>query len=126
VGVRVDNVIGQARQHLITKPELFFGSLAEGPLNICFGNCFIQHPLCSSRRGPGTWIGPDGRANRTLYTITLVRLRYCPETKAYMQRHQADGLSKREAIRCVKRYVARQVYRTIRADIAALKRLDGL
>lgn len=43
-----------------------------------------------------------------------------------MQRRQADGLSKREAIRCVKRYVARRAYHTIRADIAALKRLDGL
>jgi hypothetical protein len=58
--------------------------------------------------------------------ITLVRLRYCSETKAYMQRRQTDGLSKREAIRCVKRYVARQTYHTIRADIAALKHLDGL
>ena len=51
--------------------------------------------------------------------ITLVRLRYCPETKAYTQRHQADGLSKREAIRCVKRYVARQTYHATRADLAA-------
>jgi len=61
----------------------------------------------------------DRDANRALYMITLVRLRYCPETKAYTQRRQADGLSKREAIRCVKRYVARQTYHAIRADLAA-------
>jgi hypothetical protein len=50
---------------------------------------------------------------------TLVRLRYCPETKAYIQRRQADGLSKCEAIRCVKRYVARQTYHAMRTDLAA-------
>jgi transposase len=53
------------------------------------------------------------------YMITLVRLRYRPETKAYIQRRQADGLSKREAIGRVKRYVARQTYHAIRADLAA-------
>jgi transposase len=47
-----------------------------------------------------------------------VRLRYCLETKAYIQGRQADDLSKREAIRCVKRYVARQTYHAIRADLA--------
>jgi hypothetical protein len=56
----------------------------------------------------------------------LVRLRYCPETKAYIQRRQADGLSKREAIRCVKRYVARQTYHAIRAEPRSINTLDDL
>jgi transposase len=60
----------------------------------------------------------DRDANRALYTITLVRLRYCPDTRAYIQRRLTEGLSKREAIRCVKRYVARQTYHAIRADLA--------
>lgn len=57
--------------------------------------------------------------------ITLVRLRYCPDTQAYIQRRLAERLSKREAIRCVKRYVARQTYHAIRADLATTT-LDDL
>lgn len=58
--------------------------------------------------------------------ITISRLRYCAQTRAYVRRRQADGLSKREAIRCVKRYIARQTFHTIRADLAATATLDGL
>jgi transposase len=61
----------------------------------------------------------DRDANRALYMIILSRLRYCPNTKAYAQRRQAEGLSKRETIRCLKRYVARQIYHAIRADLTA-------
>jgi hypothetical protein len=57
--------------------------------------------------------------------ITISRLRYCPDTRAYVERRQADGVSKREAIRCVKRYVARQTFHTIRADLATPRPLDG-
>ena len=67
----------------------------------------------------------DREANRTLYMITLVRLRYCPDTQAYIQRRLTEGLSKRAAIRCVKRYVARQTYHAIRADLATTT-LDDL
>jgi transposase len=67
----------------------------------------------------------DREATRALYMITLVRLRYCPDTQAYIQRRLTEGLSKREAIRCVKRYVARQTYHAIRADLATTT-LDDL
>jgi transposase len=67
----------------------------------------------------------DREATRALYMITLVRLRYCPDTQAYIQRRLTQGLSKREAIRCVKRYVARQTYHAIRADLATTT-LDDL
>jgi transposase len=60
----------------------------------------------------------DRDASRALYMITLTRLRYCPETRAHAQRRQAEGLSKRETIRCLKRYVARQVYHAVRADLS--------
>ena len=42
-----------------------------------------------------------------------------PRHKAYAKRREAEGLSKREDIRCLKRYVARQLYRAVRADLAA-------
>ncbi len=67
----------------------------------------------------------DRDANRTLYMITISRLRYCPDTRAYIERRQADGLSKPEAIRCVKRYIARQTFHTIRADLASIRPRDG-
>src|SRR5664279_3504007 len=69
--------------------------------------------------------GGDRDANRTLYMITISRLRYCPDTRAYIERRQASGMSKPEAIRCIKRYIARQTFHTIRADLASLRPLDG-
>lgn len=62
----------------------------------------------------------DRDANRALYMIILSRLRYCADTKAYARRRHEEGLSKREIIRCLKRYVARQIYHTVRADLAAI------
>jgi hypothetical protein len=44
-------------------------------------------------------------------------MHYDPRTKAYVARRTAQGLSKREIIRCLKRYIAREVYRTILADL---------
>jgi transposase len=63
--------------------------------------------------------GGDRDANRALYMIIVTRLRYCPDTQAYIKRRIAEGLTKPEAIRCVKRYVARQTYHAVRADLAA-------
>jgi transposase len=61
----------------------------------------------------------DRAANKALYIITIVRLRDCPKTRVHVHRRQAEGLRKREAIRCVKRYVAREAYHAIRADLTA-------
>ena len=62
--------------------------------------------------------GGDRQANSALYRIVLVRLRYCARTRAYVAKRTAGGKSKREIIRCLKRYVARQLYRTLTADLA--------
>lgn len=59
-------------------------------------------------------------ANRALHMIVIVRLRYCERTRAYLERRLADGKTKKEAIRCLKRFVARELYRTLRADLATL------
>ena len=58
--------------------------------------------------------GGDRQANAALYRIVIVRLCYDPRTQAYMRRRSAEGLSKRDVIRCLKRYVAREVYSAIR------------
>ena len=59
-------------------------------------------------------------ANRALHMIVLVRLRYCERTRSYMDRRLTEGKTKKEAIRCLKRFVARELYRTLRADLATL------
>ena len=51
------------------------------------------------------------RYNRALYMICLARMRRDLRTKEYVSRRTAEGQSKREIIRCLKRYVAREVYR---------------
>jgi transposase len=64
--------------------------------------------------------GGDRQANRTLHLIAVCRLRYCQRTRAYAQRRTAEGKTKREILRCLKRYIAREVYNTLRADLADL------
>ena len=55
--------------------------------------------------------GGDRQANRALWTIVITRLASDPETQAYMERRVKEGRSKREVVRILKRYVAREVYR---------------
>ena len=57
--------------------------------------------------------GGDRAANCALYQIVLCRLRYDLATQAYTERRTKQGLSKPEIIRCLKRYVLREVYRTL-------------
>ena len=57
----------------------------------------------------------DRQANSALWTIVMSRMSSShPPTVAYIERRTKEGLSKREAIRCLKRYVARQVFNDIR------------
>jgi transposase len=60
--------------------------------------------------------GGDRQANAALYRITLSRLRHDPATRAYAQRRTAEGKSKKEIIRCLKRYVAREIYPILTAN----------
>jgi transposase len=54
--------------------------------------------------------GGDRRANAALHTITVVRLRWHEPTRAYMTRRLAEGKTKTEIMRCIKRYIAREIY----------------
>jgi transposase len=64
--------------------------------------------------------GGDRQANRALHMIAVCRLRHCQRTRAYAAKRTADGLNRREILRCLKRYIARQTYHTLRADLKAL------
>jgi transposase len=59
--------------------------------------------------------GGDRQANHALWRIVFTRLGSHPATRAYAERRTAEGKSKAEIIRCLKRYVAREVYPHLRA-----------
>lgn len=61
----------------------------------------------------------DRQLNRALHTIVLSRLMHDPETKAYLARRTAEGKSPREIKRCLKRALARQIYRLLESSAAA-------
>jgi transposase len=52
----------------------------------------------------------DRQANHALWRIVLSRMSFEPRTRAYVERRTEEGLTKLEIIRCLKRYVAREVY----------------
>ncbi len=58
--------------------------------------------------------GGDRQANHALWRIVFTRLGSHPATRAYAERRTAEGKSKAEIIRCLKRYVAREVYPHLR------------
>src|SRR5206468_12667858 len=60
--------------------------------------------------------GGDRQLNRALHVIALTRIRGHQETRDYYQRLQDRGKSKREAIRCIKRFLARRFYRLLTAN----------
>jgi transposase len=57
--------------------------------------------------------GGDRQLNRALHTILLVRLRTDPDTRAYMTRRTAEGKTRRDAKRCLRRVIARQLFRLL-------------
>jgi len=66
-------------------------------------------------------LNPGGNrdANRALHVVALNRLRRDPRTQEYLARRTADGKSKKEALRCLKRYIARETYRAVLLDAGA-------
>ena len=64
--------------------------------------------------------GGDRAANSALYITTIVRMRHHQPTRDYVERRTAEGLSKREIIRCLKRYIAREIYANLPRPAAAL------
>ena len=81
------------------------------------GRTCAASPRSPHHRGnsPATGTTPgDRQANHALWRIVFTRLGSDPATRAYAERRTAEGKSKAEIIRCLKRYVAREVYRQLR------------
>ncbi len=63
--------------------------------------------------------GGNRQANAALYRAVIVRMRWHEPTIAYVTRRTAEGLSKKDIIRCLKRYVARELYQLLPDTSAA-------
>jgi transposase len=57
--------------------------------------------------------GGDRQLNRALHDIAKTRMIHCPRTRDYVNRRRAQGLTDREIRRCLKRYIARELFRTL-------------
>jgi len=62
--------------------------------------------------------GGNRQLNAALYRIAITQSRYHPAARAYLERKQAEGKTRREAIRCLKRQLARVVFNTLKASPA--------
>jgi transposase len=60
--------------------------------------------------------GGNRQINAALHRIAITRARMHPETRAYLERRQADGKTRREAIRCLKRYLVRRIWQLLHTD----------
>ncbi|WP_329181190.1 IS110 family transposase [Streptomyces decoyicus] len=60
--------------------------------------------------------GGDRQANAALYRIVQSRLRFDARTRNYYERRIAEGKTRREIIRCLKRYAAREAFNLVRSD----------
>jgi transposase len=58
----------------------------------------------------------DHQANSALWHIVITRMVYGPRTTEYIDRRTKEGLTKKEAVRCLKRYVAREVFSLLPHD----------
>ena len=79
-------------------------------------SCGVAPIPASSGKSTGRYrlnTGGNRQANSALWHIVITRLAWDPDTKAYFERRTKEGRTKREVIRSLKRYVAREVYRNL-------------
>lgn len=68
--------------------------------------------------------GGDRAANSALHIIAIGRLRLDPRTQEYMVKRTGQGLSKLEVLRCLKRYIAREVFYILRSRNQAINQVQ--
>ena len=82
------------------------------------GACPIPASIGNTQRHRLNY-GGHRQANSALYRCVIVRMRFHQPTIDYVTRRTAEGKTKREIIRCLKRYLAREIYRTLTAPPTA-------
>jgi transposase len=125
--VHLDRLVAQAAPELVSLPGIGTDNAAtllvvagDNPQRLrseaSFASLCGVAPIAAS---PGKVVrhrlnrGGNREANRALYMICLARMRRDRRTQGYVARRTQEGKSKREIIRCLKRYVAREVYRVL-------------
>ena len=68
--------------------------------------------------------GGHRQANAALYRAVIVRMRFHTPTLTYVERRTAEGRPKREIIRCLKRFLAREIFQRVMADYRARQAAD--
>jgi transposase len=110
---------GHAGQLLLTAGQNIERLHSEGAFAALCGASPV--PVASGKRGRYRLNpGGDRQANRALHMIAVCRLRYCPKTRAYAERRTTEGKTKKEIMRCLKRYIAREIYTTLRDDLRSI------
>ena len=90
------------------RSEAAFASLAGvNPIPASSGNT-VRHRINR---------GGDRRLNRALHMAAITRMRMDPRTRAYVERRTTEGRTLKEIRRCLKRYLARQIYRHLNAAV---------
>lgn len=112
---------GHAGRLLVSAGQNIERLLGEGSFAALCGASPIPASSGKTTRHRLTY-GGDRDANRALHLIAVCRLRYCPRTRAYAERRTAEGKTKPEIIRCLKRYIARETYHTLTADLTSPRR----
>jgi transposase len=74
------------------------------PIPVTSGQTQERHRL--NRRG-------DRQLNKALHQVAITKIRYDPQTQAYKKRRSSQGKTDREIRRCLKRYIARRVWRLL-------------
>ncbi len=102
--VTAAQVIVSYSHHGRIRSEAAFAALAGvNPIPASSGNN-VRHRL--NRHG-------DRQLNRALHTIARTRMMFDPQTQDYVQRRTAEGKTRREVRRCLKRFIARQLFRKL-------------
>jgi len=109
---------GHAGQLLVTAGQNLDRLYSEAALAHLCGAAPVPASSGKTTRHRLNW-GGARQANSALHMIAVVRLRYCSRTRAYAERRTSEGRSKREILRCLKRYIAREVFLSLRVDLTA-------
>ena len=80
-----------------------------------YGTCSVPASSGMTNRHRLYW-GGHRQANSAIYRTVIVRMQHHQPTIDYVARRSAEGLSKRDIIRCLKRYVAREIYQRVMTD----------
>lgn len=112
VGVGYDT----AAQMLITAGDNTNRIKSEAAFAKMCGACPIPAGSGKTNNRHRLYRGGNRQANAALYRVVIVRMRWHQPTIDYVTRRTAEGLSKREIIRCLKRYLARELFRLLPAS----------